>query len=205
LEPRPTDEHIISALRLADSGVPIVEVSRKFGVTETSFFRWSKQFVDTQRIPGVAELRRLKQLEEENRRLKQLVANLTLDKHRLQEVVAKKSVADQEAGASVLSRGRLPGKRTSHPQNVGRSPLGVSLPQRKDPQNALRIWLKLLETAAFAGAIVGCTSWFSGKFGRSITCEFLALTGKKAWTSELSARRNEWPCRVSLPGSDCPK
>jgi putative transposase len=61
-------------------------VCRKFGVTETTFFRWRKQFTGL----GISELRRLKQLEDENKRLKSLVADLTLDKTMLQEVIAKK-------------------------------------------------------------------------------------------------------------------
>ena len=81
-----TDEQIVAALRQAESGIPIVEVCRKFAVTETTFFRWRKQFAGL----GISELRRLKQLEDENKRLKALVADLTLDKTMLQEVIAKK-------------------------------------------------------------------------------------------------------------------
>jgi putative transposase len=81
-----TEEQIVAALREAEGGTPIVEVCRKTGVTETTFFRWRKQFAGL----GIAELRRVRQLEEENRRLKTLVADLTLDKHMLQEVLAKK-------------------------------------------------------------------------------------------------------------------
>lgn len=81
-----TEEQIAAALRLAESGTAVADVCRKYGVTEVTFYRWKKRFGGM----GVAELRRLKQLEEENRRLKQLVADLTLDKSMLQEVVAKK-------------------------------------------------------------------------------------------------------------------
>lgn len=81
-----TEEQIASALRQAEGGTAVAEVCRKVGITEQTFYRWKRKFAGM----GVAELRRLKQLEEENRRLKQLVADLTLDKHMLQEVVAKK-------------------------------------------------------------------------------------------------------------------
>jgi putative transposase len=81
-----SEEQIVAALREAESGVPIVEVCRRFGVTETTFFRWRKQFAGL----GIAELRRLKVLEDENKRLKTLVADLTLDKAMLQDVIAKK-------------------------------------------------------------------------------------------------------------------
>jgi putative transposase len=81
-----TEEQIAYALRQAEAGTPVVEVCRKLGVSEQTFYRWKRRFAGM----GVAELRRLRQLEEENRQLKQLVADLTLDKHMLQEVIRKK-------------------------------------------------------------------------------------------------------------------
>ncbi len=81
-----SEEQIVYALRQAEAGTPIVEVCRKLGVTEQTFYRWKRKFAGL----GIAELRRLKALEDENRRLKQLVADLTLDKHMLQEVIRKK-------------------------------------------------------------------------------------------------------------------
>ena len=83
---RYTDEQITYALRQVESGVAVVEVCRKLGVTEQTFYRWKRRFAGL----GVTELRKLKQLEEENRRLKRLVADLTLDKQMLQEVVSRK-------------------------------------------------------------------------------------------------------------------
>ncbi len=80
------EERIVSARRQAESGTPVVEVCRKLGVTEQTFYRWKRKFAGM----GVAELRRLRQLEDENKRLKQLVADLTLDKQMLQEVITKK-------------------------------------------------------------------------------------------------------------------
>ena len=65
--------------------MPVVEICRKMEVSEATFYRWKKRFAGM----GVAELRRLKQLEDENRKLKQLVADLTLDKHMLQDVLKK--------------------------------------------------------------------------------------------------------------------
>jgi putative transposase len=86
--PRKTfsEEQMVYALRQAEAGTPVGEVCRKLGVTEQTFYRWKRTFAGL----GVAELRRLRQVEEENRRLKQLVADLTLDKHMLQEVIRKK-------------------------------------------------------------------------------------------------------------------
>jgi putative transposase len=80
-----TEEQIVYALRQAEGGVPVVEVCRKLGVTEQTFYRWKRQFAGM----GVVELRRMRQVEEENRKLKQLVADLTLDKHMLQEALRK--------------------------------------------------------------------------------------------------------------------
>ncbi len=81
-----TEEQIAYALRQAESGTPVAEVCRKLGVTEQSFYRWKKKYGGM----GVVELRRLKELEQENRKLKQIVADLTLDKHMLQDVLKKK-------------------------------------------------------------------------------------------------------------------
>ena len=83
---RYSEEQIAFALRQAENGTPVNEVCRKMGVTEQSFYRWKRKFAGM----GVAELRRLKMLEEENRRLKQLVADLALDKEMLQDALRKK-------------------------------------------------------------------------------------------------------------------
>ena len=77
-----TEEQISFALRQAESGTGVPEICRKLGISEPTFYRWKKQFGGM----GLAEIRRLKQLEEENRKLKQLVADLTLDKTMLQDV-----------------------------------------------------------------------------------------------------------------------
>jgi putative transposase len=81
-----TEEQIVMALRQAEAGTPVAEVIRKLGITEPTFYRWKKKFGDL----GVAELRELKQLRDENRRLKCVVADLTLDKNILQEALRKK-------------------------------------------------------------------------------------------------------------------
>ena len=72
--------------RQAENSLPVVEVCRKMGIAEQTFYRWKKRYVGM----GVAEVRRLKVLEEENRKLRQLVADLSLDKHMLQDVLRKK-------------------------------------------------------------------------------------------------------------------
>lgn len=81
-----TEEQIAFALKQADTGTPVEEVCRKMGICQATFYAWRKKYAGL----GVAELRRLRQLEEENRKLKQLVADLSLDKAMLQDVLAKK-------------------------------------------------------------------------------------------------------------------
>lgn len=83
---RYTDEQIAFALRQAESGTAVAEICRKLGISEPTFYRWKKQFAGM----GTVEIRRLKQLEEENTKLKRLVADLSLDKTMLQDVLRKK-------------------------------------------------------------------------------------------------------------------
>ena len=83
---RYTEPQIVFALQQAESGLTIAEICRKMGIAEATFYRWKKQYAGL----DVTEIRRLRQLEDENRRLKQLVADLTLDKAMLQDVLRKK-------------------------------------------------------------------------------------------------------------------
>jgi putative transposase len=81
-----SEEQITYALKQVEGGRPVGEVCRQIGVSEQSFYRWRRMYEGM----GVAELRRLRQLEEENRKLKRIVADLTLDRHILQDVLSKK-------------------------------------------------------------------------------------------------------------------
>jgi putative transposase len=81
-----TEEQIAYAMKQAEAGTEVAEIIRKMGVSEQTFYRWKKRYAGM----GVAELRRMRVVEDENRKLKQLVADLTLDKHMLQEVLRKK-------------------------------------------------------------------------------------------------------------------
>jgi putative transposase len=92
---RYSDEQIVYALRQAEGGAKVVEICRKLGVTEQTFYRWRKKYAGV----GISELRELRQLREENRKLKHLVADLSLDKHILQEVLSKK-VSSPHGGGS---------------------------------------------------------------------------------------------------------
>lgn len=81
-----TEEQIAFTIRQNESGTSVAEIIRKMGITEQTFYRWKKKFAGM----GVAEVRKLKSLEEENKKLKQLVADLALDKKMLQDVVQGK-------------------------------------------------------------------------------------------------------------------
>jgi len=81
-----TDEQIAYALHQAEVGTAPPEICRKLGISEQTFYRWKKKYGGL----GVSEPRELKQLREENRRLKRMVADLSLDKQMLREVVERK-------------------------------------------------------------------------------------------------------------------
>ena len=80
-----SEEGVAYALRQAEGGTPVGDVCRQLGVSEATFYAWKKKYAHL----GVSELRRLRQLEDENGRLKRLVADLTLDKHMLSEALRK--------------------------------------------------------------------------------------------------------------------
>lgn len=81
-----TEAQIVFALKQNETGVSVEEVCRKLGITQATFYNWKKKFGGL----GVSELRKLRQLEEENNQLKKLVADLSLDKQILQDVLKKK-------------------------------------------------------------------------------------------------------------------
>ena len=81
-----SDEQIVLALKQIEAGVPVAEISRKYGVSAKTVYGWRKKYGGL----AASELRELKQLREENKRLKRVVADLVLDKQVLQDVLAKK-------------------------------------------------------------------------------------------------------------------
>ena len=80
------EEEILRVLREAESGDTVVEICRKHGISQQSFYLWKKKYAGL----GLQELRELRQLRDENAKLKRLVADLSLDRHVLQEIIAKK-------------------------------------------------------------------------------------------------------------------
>ncbi|RXG12193.1 putative transposase [Leeuwenhoekiella aestuarii] len=81
-----TESQIVFAIKQVETGTRLFEVCRKMGISEATFYNWKKKYGGL----GVSELRRLKNLEEENAQLKKLVADLSLDKQILQDVLKKK-------------------------------------------------------------------------------------------------------------------
>ncbi len=81
-----SDEQVAHTLRQAEAGTPVADIVRKLGISDATFYAWKKKFGSM----GTAEIRELRQLREENSKLKRLVADLALDKTMLQDVISKK-------------------------------------------------------------------------------------------------------------------
>ena len=86
MKKRFTEEQIAYALKRHEAGTPAAEICRELGVSDASFYKWKATYAGM----GLTELRKLKAMEEENRQLKKLVADLSLDKQILQDVLSKK-------------------------------------------------------------------------------------------------------------------
>jgi len=84
---RYSDEQIAFALRQAEGGTAVPDVCRQMGISEATFYIWKKKYGSL----GASEVRELRQLREENAKLKRLVADLTLDKHIMAEIIRKKA------------------------------------------------------------------------------------------------------------------
>ena len=81
-----TEAQIVFSLKQSENGVAVSEICRKMGISDATFYNWKKKYGGL----GVSELRELRQLKDENARLKQMVADLSLDKQMLQDVIKKK-------------------------------------------------------------------------------------------------------------------
>lgn len=94
-----TEAQIVFAIKQSETGVAVSEICRKMGVSEATFYNWKKKYGGL----GISELRQLRQLQEENSKLKQIVADLSLDKQMLQDVLKKSfesSPAQRSSGRS---------------------------------------------------------------------------------------------------------
>jgi putative transposase len=118
-----SEEQIAYALRQAEAGTKVEEICRQLGVSQATFFSWKKKFGNR----GVTELRRLRQLEEENAQLKKLVADLSLDRQMLQDVIKKSSEAKGEKGTGWLYHDGIPGVHQASLYYLADATLGVLL------------------------------------------------------------------------------
>jgi putative transposase len=120
-----SEEQILRALREAEGGSRVADICREHGVSEATFYIWKKKYSGL----GLSELRELRQLREENSKLKHLVADLSLDRQILQEIVQKSCEASSSARARALDADRL---RTEHAAGVGADddqPIDHELPE----------------------------------------------------------------------------
>jgi putative transposase len=118
-----TESQIVFALQQAESGVTVAEVCRKLGISEATFYSWKKKFSGL----GPVELRRLRQLEEENAQLKRIVADLTLDKQMLQDVLKKSFEDPPTPAAGKYVAGRVSGLGATRLRHRIFAALGLSL------------------------------------------------------------------------------
>ena len=158
-----TGEQIAFSLRQAEVGAPVAEVCRKMGISEATYYRWKQLYGGL----GPSELRKMRQLEEENQKLKRLVADLSLDKAMLQEVLAKKilrlggvgrsSIGCRTSLASASAAAALPCDLTGERTATDRCG-----PTRRHYGNGSR----RLPRSAFVTATAVSTSCYGGRVGR---------------------------------------
>ncbi|MDE4275924.1 IS3 family transposase [Phaeobacter gallaeciensis] len=138
------DEQIAFALRQAEAGTTVGEICRKLGIAEATFYRWKKVYAGM----GVSEIRRLKQLEDENGKLKRLVADLTLDKTMLQNALGKKVVKPvrrREVVRHYQHVFEVSERRACRAMGLGRA--SHRYQSRRDPEVELRMRFKELAEA----------------------------------------------------------
>ena len=113
---RYSDEHIAAALRQAEIGTPVADITRKLGISEATFYVWKKRFGTL----GTSEIRELRQLRDENAKLKAVVADLTLDRAVLQDVIKKSGKPRSPQDGSATYSQSLAVERTTCMRNSGR-------------------------------------------------------------------------------------
>ena len=183
-----TEEQVAYALRLSESGTPVADVCRQMGISEATFYVWRKKYADL----GVAELRQLRQLTEENARLKRIVADLTLDKQILQEVIKKRSDARAQEGNCIVDPRAIPSQHGAvlragedHPRELvlpqpGEGPVGLEDAHSRDGERASKVRLRAHHRSFAPGRLAG---------------------GAQARTPPLQAAGPPGPCQV-VPASE---
>lgn len=132
-----TEAQIAFALKQSETGTRVDEICRKMGISQATFFNWKKKYSGL----GVSELRRLRQLEEENNQLKKLVADLSLDKQMLQDVIKKamKPVFRKQAAVWLQDQYRISGRRACRMVSLSSSMYYYRHQPREDAHLRLRI------------------------------------------------------------------
>ena len=120
---RHSEEQIIAILKQGEAGLTTAELCRQHGITEQTYYRWKAKYggMDS------SEAKKLKQLEDENRKLKHVVADLTLDNRALKDVLSKNGSACGTSGSRELCRSGVPDERAARLQAVGFGTIDVSL------------------------------------------------------------------------------
>jgi putative transposase len=119
-----TEEQITFALRQGEAGTPVADVCRQMGISEATFYVWKKRYGNL----GVTELRQMRRLQDENARLKRLVADLTLDRHILQEVLKKRPEAGTATRDCAVDPRAIQGQQEAFVSAVAAAPGDVLLP-----------------------------------------------------------------------------
>ena len=114
---------IVFSIKQSEQGVKVEEICRKMGISDASFYNWKKKYGGL----GVSELREIRQLKDANTRLKQMVADLSLDKQMLQDVIKKNSKASPEEGAGLRYDQQLLGVNTEGVSGSSNPPFGLLL------------------------------------------------------------------------------
>jgi putative transposase len=129
-----SEEAVLQVLREAESGETVVEICRRVGISQQIFYVWKKKYAGL----GLSELWELRQLREENGKLKRLVADLSLDRHILQEIIAKalRPRARRESAEWVQQIHQFSERRAAGLIPVNRATLRYQY--HRDPQEALR-------------------------------------------------------------------
>lgn len=141
-------EQIVAVLEQAEVGVPVAELVRQVGISEQTFYGWKKHYTGME----VDQVRQLKQLQEENARLKRLVAELTLDKTMLQDVLAKNCKALTAPSRGDVSEEHVPGERTARLWRVADGVVDLPVSRREGSAEELRLRIREIAQAWFAMA-----------------------------------------------------
>ena len=131
-----TEEQILFALKQGGAGQPVADVCRQMGISEATYYVWKNRYANM----GLLEVRELRQLRDENTRLKRLVADLTLDRHILQEVIKKRSDHRQASGRRAMDTRLLSAQCSSivpaGPSQARRLVLPIPGPRQQCPEAA---------------------------------------------------------------------